>query len=164
MKKLIYLISPNKIYKNFYSDLQKVLSFKNVTFFQLRLKKIKENKIIKIARKIQKITKKNKIKFIINDNLKIAKLINADGCHLGQKDGSAELGRKYFKNKIIGVTCHNSISLAKIAIKNKVNYLAFGSFNKSHLKPKAKKADLDILKWAKKILKGQSSPLEALII
>ena len=150
MKKLVYLISPNKIYKNFYSDLQKVLSFKNVTFFQLRLKKIPKNQIIKVGKKIKKITKKYKIKFIINDNANIAKLINADGCHLGQKDGSANHERKYLKKKIIGVTCHNSKSLAKIAIKDKADYLAFGSFNKSQLKPKAKKADLKILNWAKK--------------
>jgi len=150
LKKLVYLISPNEIYKNFYKDLKKVLACNNVAFFQLRLKKTQEYKIIIIAKKIQKITKKYKIKFLINDSSKIAKLINADGCHLGQKDGSAELERINLKNKIIGITCHNSKSLAKTAIKNNVDYLAFGSFNKSHLKPKAKKADLKILKWAKK--------------
>ena len=150
LKKFVYLISPNNIYKNFYDDLQKVLAFKNVAFFQLRLKKTPKYQIIKIAKKIKKITKRNKIKFIINDNPNIAKLINAEGCHLGQKDGSAAIERKYLKYKIIGVTCHNSKSLARIAIKNKVNYLAFGSFSKSRLKPKAKKADVKILKWAKK--------------
>ena len=150
MKKLVYLISPNNIYKNFYIDLQKVLAFKNVAFFQLRLKKTPKNKIIKIAKKIKKITKKNKIKLIINDNPKIANLINAEGCHLGQKDGSVALGRKYLKYKIIGVTCHNSKSLAEIAIENKADYLAFGSFSKSRLKPKAKRANIKILKWAKK--------------
>ena len=54
------------------------------------------------------------------------------------------------KKKIIGITCHNSKSLAKTAIKNKVDYLAFGSFNRSKLKPYAKKANLNILKWAKR--------------
>ena len=150
MKKLVYLISPNNIYKDFYNDLKKVLAFNNVAFFQLRLKKTQKYKIIKIARKIKKITKKHKIKFLINDSVAIAKLINADGCHLGQKDGSAKLERSNFKNKIIGITCHNSKSLAKIAIRNKVDYLAFGSFGKSLLKPGAKKANLKILKWAKK--------------
>ena len=57
------------------------------------------------------------------------------------------------KKKIIGVTCHNSKSLAKIAIHNKADYLAFGSFSKSKLKPNAKKANLNILKWAKKNIK-----------
>ncbi len=153
MKKLVYLISPNKIHKDFYDNLKKVLSKKNVNFFQLRLKKIKRNRIIQIAKKVRKITKKYKVKLIINDNINIAKIVNADGCHLGQKDGSVIKAKKYLKNKIIGITCHNSKSLAKIAVQNKANYLAFGSFNKSKLKPKAKKANLNILKWAKKNIK-----------
>jgi len=150
LKKLVYLISPNKIHNDFYDNLKKVLSKKNVNFFQLRLKKIKKNKIIKIAKKVRKITKKYKVKLIINDNINTAKIVNADGCHLGQKDGSIIEAKKYLKNKIIGVTCHNSKSLAKIAVQNKADYLAFGSFRKSKLKPNAKKANLNILKWAKK--------------
>ena len=153
MKKLVYLISPTKIHNNFYDDLKKVLSKKNVKFFQLRLKKVKKSKIITIAKEIKKITKKYKVKLIINDHPNISKITNADGCHLGQSDGSAINAKKYLKKKIIGVTCHNSKSLAKIAIQNKADYLAFGSFSKSKLKPNAKKANLNILKWAKRNIK-----------
>ena len=60
---------------------------------------------------------------------------------------------KYLKNKIIGATCHNSKRLAKIAIKNKVDYVAFGSFYQSKLKPNAKKANLNVLRWSKKNIK-----------
>ena len=148
MKKLVYLISPNKIHDSFYDDLRKVLIVKNTKFFQLRLKKLKKSKIIKIAKEIKKITKKYKVKLIINDHPDISKIINADGCHLGQSDGSVIKAKKYLKKKIIGVTCHNSKSLAKIAIQNKADYLAFGSFSNSKLKPKAKKANLNILKCA----------------
>ena len=153
MKKLVYLISPNKINKDFYDDLRKVLSKKNVKFFQLRLKKVKKSKIISIANEIKKITKKYKVKLIINDHPKISKITNADGCHLGQNDGSVIDAKKYLKKKIIGVTCHNSKSLAKIAVQNKADYLAFGSFSKSKLKPNAKKANLKILRWAKRNIK-----------
>ena len=153
MKKLVYLISPNKIHDGFYDDLKKVLAVKNTKFFQLRLKKVKKNKIIKIAKEIKKITRKYKVKLIINDHINISKITNADGCHLGQNDSSVINAKKYLKKKIIGVTCHNSKSLAKIAVKNKVDYLAFGSFGKSKLKPNAKKADLNILKWAKRNIK-----------
>ena len=153
MKRLIYLISPNKIHNNFYDDLNKVLSVKNVKFFQLRLKNVKKNKIIEIAREIKKITKKYNVKLIINDHPDISKIINADGCHLGQNDSKIIIAKKYLKKKIIGVTCHNSKSLAKIAVQNKADYLAFGSFNKSKLKPNAKKANLNILKWAKRNIK-----------
>jgi len=150
LKKLIYLISPEKIYNDFYKDLNKVLETRKIKFFQLRLKKISRNKTIKIAKKIMKITKIHKVNFLINDSFKIAKIINADGCHLGQLDGSVTNAKKSLKNKIIGVTCHNSKLLAKTAIKNKASYVAFGSFGKSLLKPAAQKADLKILKWAKK--------------
>ena len=153
MKKLIYLISPEKIYSDFYKDLNKVLETRKIKFFQLRLKKTTKNKIIDIAKKIIKITKKHKVKFIINDSFEIAKKTNADGCHLGQSDGSIKDAKKILKNKIIGITCHNSKILAKIAIKDKASYVAFGSFSKSRLKPNAQKANLRILKWAKKNIK-----------
>ena len=149
MKKFIYLISPNKINLNFYSDLNKVLKYKNVKFFQLRLKDVNKSSQIKIARKIQKIVLKDNVKFIINDDFVLASKIGADGCHMGQLDGSISNARKKLKKKILGVTCHNSKSLAKNAIKDKADYIAFGSFFKSKLKPNATAANLSILKWAK---------------
>ena len=153
MKRFVYLISPNKIYLNFYEDLEKVLSSKRVFFFQLRLKNKSRNLIVKIAKKIKKITKRNKVKFIINDDSRLAKEVGADGCHIGQLDNTMGSARKDIGGKTIGVTCHNSKELALRAYKNKADYLAFGSFFKSRLKPNAKKADLKILFWAKKNIK-----------
>ena len=153
MKRLVYLISPEKIYKNFYTDLEKVLASKKVKFFQLRLKKTSKNKIFNSAIKIKNITKKHKVKFIINDYPEIAKKISADGCHIGQLDSSVLVAKLHIKNKIIGVTCHGSKKLIKQAIKSKASYIALGSFYKSKLKPRAKKADLKVLKWAKKNIK-----------
>jgi thiamine-phosphate pyrophosphorylase len=153
LRGLVYLISPNKIYPNFYIELNKVLASKKVSFFQLRLKNKSTNDIVKIAKKVKAITQKHKVKLIINDNSVIAKKVNADGCHLGQKDELIELARKNLKKRIIGITCHNSKKLALTAYKNKCDYIAFGSFFKSKLKPKAKKADLRILTWAKKKIK-----------
>ena len=149
MKKLVYLISPDKINNKFYLDLDKVLSYKNVSFFQLRLKKIKKNNILKIANKIKKITLKHKVKLIINDSFILARMIKADGCHMGQLDGSFKTARYKLKDKILGITCHNSKNLAKNALESKADYLAFGSLFKSKLKPNAKKAKLNILRWAK---------------
>jgi thiamine-phosphate pyrophosphorylase len=153
LKRFVYLISPNKIYLNFYEDLEKVLSSKRVFFFQLRLKNKSRNLIVKIAKKIKKITKRNKVKFIINDDSRLAKEVGADGCHIGQLDNTMGSARKDIGEKTIGVTCHNSKELALRAYKNKADYLAFGSFFKSRLKPNAKKADLKILFWAKKNIK-----------
>ena len=153
LKKLVYLISPNEINKNFYKTLDKVLSYGNVKFFQLRLKKNRKKNIIKIGKKIRKITLKYRVKFIINDYYTLVPEIKADGCHIGQLDGSIRNVKKKLKSKILGVTCHNSIDLAKKAIKYNANYIAFGSFFKSKLKPGAVKANLSVLKHAKKKFK-----------
>ena len=134
MKKLVYLISPNKIHNNFYDDLHKVLSAKNVKFFQLRLKKVKKKKIISIALRIKKITKKHRVKFIINDDPAVSKFVNADGCHLGQNDTNPKKAREIIGNKIIGMTCHNSTKLIKKAVKLKVDYIALGAFFHSKTK------------------------------
>ena len=150
--KFIYLISPNKIKTNvFYTELDQVLSSKKVNFFQLRLKReINKNKIT-IGKKIKKICIKNKVKLIVNDDPRLVKKINADGCHLGQKDMDILNARKILKDKIIGITCHNSIKLAKKAIKDGADYLAFGAFYSSKTKKTKYKANLKILNLAKKI-------------
>ena len=152
IKKFVYLISPNKIDSDdFYTNLALVLSSKKVSFFQLRIKKeTNKNKQV-IGKKIQKICKKYKVKFLINDDPKLAKQLNADGCHLGQKDMDILKARKILKNKIIGITCHNSVNLAKKAIASGADYLAFGAFYPSQTKKNKYKADLKILGIAKKI-------------
>ena len=152
MKRFIYLISPRKIRgTKFYSELNDVLKTKKVKYFQLRLKKISTTNLLKISKKVKKIVKKNNVNFLINDNPMIAKKIESDGCHIGQKDMDFFTTRKILgKNKIIGVTCHNSKKLAWKAMKSGANYVAFGSFFKSSTKKTAFKANLEILRWAKK--------------
>ena len=159
MKKLIYLISPKKIDKNFYYNLAKVLGTKKIKFLQLRLKKTKKNKIVQIAKKVKRITKKFNVKLIINDNPEIAKKVNADGCHLGQLDTNVSKAKKILKKKIVGVTCHGSIKLVNEAIKDKPSYIAVGSFYRSKLKPNAKKANIKIIK---KIRKRTKIPVVAI--
>ena len=152
-KKFIYLISPNKIKDSFYRDLVKVLNSKKVSFFQLRLKGETSTNKFKIGKKIQKICRKFGVKFLINDDVLLAKKLEADGCHLGQSDMKILEARKIIKKKIIGITCHNSIKLAKQAIENKADYLAFGAFNKSKTKKTKYKANIDLLKDIKRITK-----------
>jgi thiamine-phosphate pyrophosphorylase len=152
-KKFIYLISPNKIYKKFFKDLKKVLETRKISIFQLRLKKYSLKHKIIIGRKVQNICKENKVKFLINDDPILAKRLGADGCHLGQKDMNIKEARKIIGKKIIGITCHNSITLAKIAIKAKASYLAFGAFYSSKTKKTNHEADVKILKKIKKITK-----------
>ena len=152
-KKFIYLISPLKINKLFYNNLIDVLKQKNVGFFQLRLKKDTFKKKFIIGRRIQKICKRFNVKFLINDDVFLAKELNADGCHLGQTDMDIFKARKLIVNKIIGITCHNSIKLARKAIENKADYIAFGAFNSTKTKNVKHKASINLLKKARKITK-----------
>ena len=152
-KKFIYLISPNNIYPQFYQDLNKVLETRKVGLFQLRLKKYSFKQKILIGKKIQQICKKNSVKFIVNDDPILSKKLNADGCHLGQKDMNINSAKKIIGNKIIGITCHNSIKLAKAAIKEKASYIAFGAFFSTKTKNVKFRATSKILNKANKLSK-----------
>ena len=149
-KKFIYLISPNKIPNTFYNNLKLVLKTRKVSFFQLRLKNYSQKKKVEIGQKIKNICKKNKVKFIVNDDPLLALKLNADGCHLGQKDMDINLAKKILGKKIIGITCHNSINLAKKAIKDKASYIAFGSFYRSKTKKTKYAASIKMLNKVKK--------------
>ena len=151
--KFIYLISPNKISNSFFNSLKLVLKTKKVSFFQLRLKSYSQNKKIIIGKKIKKICKKNNVKFIINDDPLLALKLDADGCHLGQKDMNIKTAKKILGKKIIGITCHNSMNLAKKAIKAKADYIAFGAFNQSKTKKTKYVASVKILNKFKKYSK-----------
>ena len=151
--KFIYLISPNKILSSFYNNLKLVLKTGKVSFFQLRLKSYSQNKKIIIGKKIKNICKKNNVKFIINDDPLLALKLDADGCHLGQKDMKISIAKKILGKKIIGITCHNSINLAKKAVKAKADYIAFGAFNQSKTKKTKYVASVKILNKVKKFTK-----------
>jgi len=133
LKRYIYLISPQKIRgSKFYEELKQVLKTNKVKYFLLRIKKISDHNLLKISKKIKKIVRKNNVKFLINDNPFVAKAVDADGCHVGQKDMGLMISRKILgKKKIIGVTCHNSENLALEAKNHGANYVAFGSFFRS---------------------------------
>ncbi len=117
----------------------------------MRFKKYSYEKKIFLGKKIKHLCKKNNIKFIVNDDPILAKKLNADGCHLGQKDTNIKEAKKIVGNKIIGITCHNSIKLAKEAIKNKADYIAFGAFFPTKTKKAKYKSNINTLNKAKKL-------------
>ncbi len=149
-KKFIYLISPNKIPKNFYQTLNEVLKSEKISFFQMRFKKYSFEKKIFLGKKIKYLCKKNNVKFIVNDDPILANKLKADGCHLGQKDTNIKEAKKIVGHKIIGITCHNSIKLAKEAVKNKADYIAFGAFFPTKTKKAKYKSNIKTLNKARK--------------
>tara|TARA_A100000164_G_scaffold358192_1_gene369602 strand:- start:306 stop:926 length:621 start_codon:yes stop_codon:yes gene_type:complete len=152
-KKFLYIISPNKIEPSFYKNLKDILSLNSTSFFQLRLKNTSKKKIVFLGKKIKRICKLFNVKFLVNDDPYLAKKIDADGCHLGQKDKSIVEARKILGNKIIGITCHNSLKLAKNAIKNNADYVALGAFYNTKTKKVKFKASTSSIKRIKKLSK-----------
>ena len=152
-KRFIYLISPNKIKKSFYNNLNVVLSSNLISFFQLRLKQYSLIERKEIGIKIKKICKRYKVKLIVNDDPNLAKKIGADGCHLGQNDMNIKGARKIFKKKIIGITCHNSKKLIRHAVKDGASYIAIGAFFKSKTKKVNFIAKPSLISWAKRFTK-----------
>lgn len=127
-----------------------------VTIVQIREKGKKYNEFFKIASRIKKITDKYNIPLIINDNIKIAININADGIHIGQNDISCLEARKILgPQKIIGVTVTN-LSEAKQAIESGATYLGVGAIYKSTTKKEAIVVGTEELK---KIIEYSSVPI-----
>ena len=89
------------------------------------------------------------VPFIINDDLRLADLCDADGVHLGRDDGSLREARIILgKDKMIGASCYQSLELGLAAQASGANYIAFGSFFPSPTKPAAGRADVALLREA----------------
>ena len=99
------------------------------------------------AGQLRELTRAHGALLIINDDLNLCLEVNADGVHLGQEDTSLIQARQQLgRNKIIGATCHGSEELARKALDEGANYLAFGRFFPSRTKPDALPADLNSLR------------------
>ncbi|MGB0405039.1 MAG: thiamine phosphate synthase [Fusobacterium sp.] len=97
------------------------------TIVQLREKHISDEEFLKIARELKKITDKYNIPFIINDNIEIAKLVDATGVHIGQSDNDLKYARKILgQDKIIGVSVGN-IEEARLAEEGGADYVGIGT-------------------------------------
>ncbi len=89
------------------------------------------------------------VPLIINDDLRLADLCDADGIHLGRDDGSLREARIILgKGKLIGASCYQSLDLALAAQSAGASYVAFGSFFASPTKPAASRADAALLREA----------------
>ena len=86
---------------------------------------------------------------IINDDLRLADLCDADGVHLGREDGTVREARIILgKHKLIGASCYQDVELAQAAQAAGASYVAFGSFFPSSTKPEAGRADVTLLQQA----------------
>ena len=117
---------------------------------QLRDKKTEDETLLPIAQTISEICRDHSVLLIVNDRLKLAQTIDADGVHLGGTDTNIEEARTLLgKNKIIGASCYNQIERADEAHRQGADYLAFGSLYPSNTKPDAARCSIATLKEAK---------------
>lgn len=144
----LYLISPAVTDDGFPDVLAAALDGGPVAAFQLRLKGIDEDAIARAAEPLQRICAERDIAFIINDSMRLAKKLGADGVHLGQGDGDPREARRLLGPSVqIGVTCHDSRHLAMEAGEAGADYVAFGAFYPTTTKETLHRPDPAILSW-----------------
>jgi thiamine-phosphate pyrophosphorylase len=117
---------------------------------QYRNKTADAELILAQAQALRQLTREFKTTFIVNDNAQLAAQVEADGVHLGGEDGSIAAARALLgSSKLIGVSCYNRLSLAQEAVRQGADYVAFGAFFTSSVKPEAVQADVALLKAAR---------------
>ena len=130
----------------------RVLQYRNKTA-DAKLKLAQAQALLQLAREF-------KTTFIVNDDAQLAVQVNADGVHLGGEDGSVAAARALLGNSgIIGVSCYNRLSLAHEAVRQGADYVAFGAFFASSVKPGAVQADVALLRSARKELNVPIVPI-----
>jgi thiamine-phosphate pyrophosphorylase len=112
------------------------------------------------AHALRELTREFSATLIVNDDAHLAKRVNADGVHLGAEDGSLLAARGLLgEGKIIGISCYNRLPLAREAVAAGADYVAFGAFYSSGVKPDAARADVGLLRQARAEL---AAPLVAI--
>ncbi len=105
------------------------------------------------AQQLVKLCNRYQCPLLINDDIELAKAAGAQGVHIGQSDDSLAKARATLgSDAIIGVTCHDSLDLAKAAEAGGADYVAFGAFFPSSTKPNAKPAPISLLTDARQQL------------
>jgi thiamine-phosphate pyrophosphorylase len=148
----LYAITNEKLMpeKHFLAMAEAAIS-SGISIIQYRDKSLDKTKRLHQAHELKKLCDRFNVLFIINDDVELVKQVNADGIHIGRNDLSFAQARKQLgAKKIIGVTCYNKISLAKKAINDGADYIAFGSFFGSSIKPNAPKATIDLITFIRK--------------
>ena len=92
------------------------------------------------------------VPLIVNDDVRLAAEAGAAGVHLGCSDGDVAAARAVLGDgAIIGVSCYDSLELARAAATAGADYVAFGAFFRSPTKPQAARASIDLLRRSAKL-------------
>ena len=127
----LYLISPPAIELAAFTDaLKQAFSGGHIASFQLRLKNVSDDDILRACEALLPVCREHEAAFILNDRPDLAAKCGADGVHLGQDDGSVKKARALVgPDAVIGVSCHDSRHMALEAGEQGADYVAFGAFH-----------------------------------
>ena len=152
MLKGLYAITSSKLEQNMVTSVAATIAG-GASLVQYRNKSANYEQQLWEAQDLQTLCRSLNVPLIINDNVEIAKKVNACGVHLGKDDCQIKSARKILGEKaIIGVSCYNRLDLAIKAQESGADYVAFGSFFASATKPNAPSAPLSLLSQAKQRL------------
>lgn len=145
----LYLITPAKLEpESFAKTLQRVLDAGDVASLQLRLKDASDEAIRRAVEILMPIAQVKDVAFILNDRPDLAAELRCDGVHVGQDDVSYQEARAAVgRERIVGVTCHNSRHLAIEAAEAGADYVAFGAFFPTTTKSPKAFAEIETLRW-----------------
>ena len=108
---------------------------------------------LKQAEALRELTREFAVVLIVNDDAALAQQVDADGVHLGGEDGSvADARAQLGSGRLIGVSCYNRLALAHEAVRQGADYVAFGSFFASAVKPEAVAATPELLRRSRREL------------
>ena len=145
----LYLITPPKLEpRDFAETLKIALDAGDVACLQLRLKDVSDDEIRRATQVLMPIAQKHDVAFILNDRPDLAREMACDGVHVGQEDASyAEARAAVGKDRIVGVTCHDSRDLAFEAAEAGADYVAFGAFFPTATKEPKTRCEIELLQW-----------------
>lgn len=132
--------------------------------FQWRRKTAEPDAALAQARQVVQRCRELGVLSIINDDWRLAALVDADGVHLGRDDGNlAEARMALGPQRIIGCSCYNEPALAQHALQAGVDYIAFGAMYPSSVKPDAVRALPEHLEQARRLAESAGSPRPAVV-
>jgi thiamine-phosphate pyrophosphorylase len=150
----LYAITPEVSVAQAASDLDRlvVLSIAGgARIVQYRNKSGDKQRCLEQAHSLNDICRAARVPLIVNDDIELAGAVGATGVHLGLSDGDPAQARRLLGSQaLIGVSCYNRLDLAEAAQAQGADYVAFGSFFPSSTKPQAVRAELDLLRQARR--------------
>jgi thiamine-phosphate pyrophosphorylase len=144
----LYLITPPSLpdLDAFADELDAALDAGDVAALQIRLKAADDAELARVARRLAPPAQARGVAVILNDRPDLVGRLGLDGAHIGQEDAPYEEARRQVgRNRMIGVTCHDSRHLAMEAAEAGADYVAFGAFYDTDTKAAPTRAELEIL-------------------